>query len=417
MVLPRVESAHGMPLPAVDLLTPRILVVDDERKIHASLRLRLGRDYDLVFCFDALEALKKLQTDRFDLCFADIHMPHMDGLTFIDSARAIDPPLGYVVLSAFDSDSNLRRAIPLQVFDFVSKPLPERHGFEARIPGWIEQTRERRRAHELATQASVMAGDRDTARLERDVEFVASETARDALLQAAGLLTTIQAHLMSAASLLATRARTDPGATHLLRNVEEARKTTDAAVTVVDGFFGSAYGNRDSSPALVNEGVPRAIDIATRMVRSEHANKAIDFCPIDSHVPVHGLSGIEFLLMLVPALGAPLALSAPGTTVGIRGDHVTRLEAVGKDPRYRTCLWLNRRNALNSRAGVVLCVTARAAALSRPQFEAWLKAEYEPLTAVTVRGLLSGIQKCHGIMGAAISPEAEQFMLVLALPT
>ena len=125
----------------VDLMPPHILVVDDERQIHASLRLRLGADNDLVFCFNAREALAKVAKERFDLCLVDITMPEMDGLRFIDAARKVDPQLGYVVFSAFDSDDNLRRSIPLQVYDFLSKPLPERHQFEGKIPGWVEATR------------------------------------------------------------------------------------------------------------------------------------------------------------------------------------------------------------------------------------------------------------------------------------
>src|SRR5436190_22983527 len=103
----------------MNLASPRILVVDDERQIHASLRLRLGKDYELVCCFHGREALQTLAASRFDLCFADIHMPEMDGLAFIEAAQQRDPALGFVLLSAFDSAENLRRAIPLQVFDFI----------------------------------------------------------------------------------------------------------------------------------------------------------------------------------------------------------------------------------------------------------------------------------------------------------
>jgi len=70
-----------MTLESVDLLNPRILVVDDERQIHASLRLRLTKQYDLAFCFSAAEALKAVTSEKFDLCMVDIHMPQMDGLT------------------------------------------------------------------------------------------------------------------------------------------------------------------------------------------------------------------------------------------------------------------------------------------------------------------------------------------------
>src|SRR5882762_2413488 len=128
----------------VDLMLPRILAVDDERQIHASLRLRLGKEYELTSCLGTCEALEIIARERFDLCLVDIHMPEMDGLKFIEAAQQKDPALGYVVFSAFDTDENLRRAIPLEVFEFIGKPLPERHGFEARLPEWVERTRTRR---------------------------------------------------------------------------------------------------------------------------------------------------------------------------------------------------------------------------------------------------------------------------------
>ncbi|MSU60248.1 MAG: response regulator [Pedosphaera sp.] len=402
---------------AVDLLPPRILIVDDERQIHASLRLRLGRDYDLAFCFDAREALEKIAHERFDLCLADIHMPHLDGLAFIEAARQVDPGLGFVVLSAFDTDENLRRAIPLQVYEFLSKPLPERHEFEGREPDWVEQTRRRRRDQALAQQSGTIAGERDSAQLEREVELVASETARDALRQTASLLTTIQAHLVAATTVVAARARTDPSVGHLLRNLEEARKTTDAVMTVAEGFFDSAYGSRDTSPALINEGIRHAINIAVRMSRAEDTSKVVDFSPLDDRLPVQGLSGIDFLLMLVPALGAALTLAPANTTVGIHGEHFSRLEAVPREPRWRGHLWLNRKHALNGHAGVLLTVTASAPPLSRSQLEAWLKGEYIPLATVTSRGLLAGVRKCRGLLGMSLPTQAGQFQLVLALPT
>ena len=400
----------------VELMTPRILIVDDERQIHASLRLRLGRDYELVCCFNAREALARLQEKRFDLCIADIHMPQMNGLTFIETAQKTDPALGYVVLSAFDSDENLRRTIPLQVYDFLSKPLPDRAGFEARIPAWIDATRRRRREQELAGQAGSMASDRDAARLERDVEVVASETARDALLQTANLLTTIHAHLVTATASLAQRAKTDPTATHFLRGLEEARKTADAAMTVAEGFFDSAYGNRDSSPALVDSGLRHAISIAHRMSQAEQAGKTVDLSGFDDRLPTRGLSGIEFLLMMVPTIGAALAITGPNTTVRIAAGTIGRLDGIGRDPHLRDYFWINRRNALLSHPGLVIALAATGPALSRAEAEGWLKGDYAPLAHVTARGLILGLQKCRGVLGFATAPEAGQFRLALILP-
>jgi hypothetical protein len=343
-------------------------------------------------------------------------MPHMDGLAFIEAAQKADPGLGYVVLSAFDSDVNLRRTIPLQVYEFIPKPLPERSGFEDLIPEWIDRTRRRRREHGLAQKADVIAHDLDTARMEREVEIVASETARDALLQSASLLTTIHAHLVAAASVLGTRARTDPTLGNLARGLEEARKTADAAITVSEGFFDSAYGSRDSSPALIDPGLRHAADIAVRMCHADSKNKQVDLARIDDRLPLRGLTGIDFLLMMVPAIGAALAVADANTTVRVTGEHVHRLDSAPNDSRFRQHVWINRRNAVISQPGCLITVAVGATPFSRPQAEAWLQGEYAPLAIVTARGLVLGVQKCKGLLGLAVSPAAAQFSLVLALP-
>lgn len=401
---------------ATELLIPRILVVDDERQIHASLRLRLGRDYGLVCHSDPRQALVQLGEERFDLCIVDIHMPHLNGIAFVEAARKIDPDLGYVFLSAFDSDENLRRAIPLQVYDFLSKPLPDREGFEARIPEWIEQTRRRRRKHELAEHAAAIAGDLHSARVERDIELVASETARDALLQTANLLTTIHAHLVTATSTLAARARTEPSAAHLLRSLEEARRTADAAVTVAEGFFNSAYGNRDNSPALVQSGVRHALAIAMRLSDAEARNTLADINGLDDRLPLRGISGIDFLLMLVPLLGAAFTMARDGSTVRIEGCHVARLDVTTREARLKNHLWINRRGAALSHPALLLTVAAAGPALSRLDCENWLKGSMPPLARVSARGLVLGLQKHRGLLGMAVAPEAAAFHLALALP-
>lgn len=401
---------------AAEMLTPRILIVDDERQIHASLRLRLGAHYEIVSCLDPQEALRRVQSERFDLCIVDIHMPQMDGLKFVETAQPYDPALGFVVLTAFDTDDNLRRAIPLQVYDLLSKPLPAPAGFERRMPDWIERTRQRRHELGLAQSATTLAHDLDSAILERDVEFVASESARDALLQTAGLLTTIHAHLVTATSTMAARARQDSTLAHLLRSLDEARKTADAAVAVAEGFFDSAYGNRDASPALVKAALAHAGQIASRIAKAELANKSLHLPEMDEHLAVRGLSGIDFLLLLVPALALGLAVAGPHTTVGVRVETLPRLEAASKDPRYRSCIWLNRKTAWHSQPGMMIVITAAGPALGRAEAEAWLKGEHSQLGTITARGLVRGIEKCRGVAGISLAPEAESFHLLLVLP-
>ncbi len=402
---------------AAEMLPPRILVLDDERQIHASFRLRLGRSFDLAFCFNARDALEKIATERYDLCLVDVHMPQMDGLTFIAAARQADPGLGYVVVSAFDTDENLRRAIPLQVYDFLPKPLPERHEFEARIPEWVDLTRRRRRELALAHKAGTIVNQAESNRLEFEVELVASESARDALLQASGFLTTMHANVVTAIALLTPIAKAHPTLAQVLRNLEESRKTGEAAIGSAAGFFDSAYGNRDTSPALVNEGVTRAISIALRSSKAEELQKTVDFSLTDGCLPIRGISGIVFLSLMVQALWAALELAPPGTTVGIRGTHFSRLDSVTSDLRHRTHFWVNRKHALSSHPGILLTLSTAAKPLSRNQFEGWMNNTFPTLAAVPRYGLITGIEKCQGVLGLAQEPHSATFQLLLALPT
>lgn len=406
-----------MTVNAADMLPPRVLVVDDERQIHASVRLRLGSNYHIVCCFDARDALAKIKEGQFDLCIADIHMPRMDGLTFIAHAQQSDPALGYVVLSAFDSDENLRRTIPLQVYEFLSKPLPERADFENRVPEWIERTRQRRQQQQRAAEAESVVQQRDSARMEREVELIASETARDALLQAAGLLTTVHAHLFAATAVLAPRAKNDSTLNNLFRNLDEARKTANAAATVVEGFFDSSYGNRDHSPALLDQGLRHAIGIAGRLDQVVTAGKMIDCPEFDHRLPIKGISGIDLLLMLVPALNGSLQRAMPNTTVRVESETLARIDGAPKDSRFKNHLWFNRRNAVVSQPGILLVLSAVAAPFSRREAEAWLNGEPTVLDAIPARGLVHGVQKSKCLLGFAVTPESNQFQLVLALPT
>jgi len=143
----------------------------------------------------------------------------------------------------------------------------------------------------------------------------------------------------------------------------------------------------------------------------------VDFQPIDARVPIRGLSGIDFLLMMVPAVAAALALTGEKTTVGIRGQRLARVDLALNDTQLRSYLWVNRKHALASHPGMLIGVVTSAPTLTRPELEAWLKGEASPLAGVSPRGLLSGLQKCRGLLALSLLPQTKQFRLVLVLPT
>lgn len=413
-VSPDRPTSVGFGTTPVDL-TPNILVVDDERQIHSSIRLRLGSSCHLVCVFDPQSALQHIRDQRFDLCIVDIHMPKMDGLRFVEAAREIDPALGYVILSGYDSAENLRRAIPLQVFEFIGKPIPKKDGFEGRVPEWIERTRARRRELSLALHAGTLIQDLELARIEKDVEATASASAREALLQTAGLLTTIQALLLNAQHLVSGTDRTDPRLGPLCRSIGEARKHADAATSIAEGYFTSAYADRATSPALVDQCTPHAISVSLNAAGAEARRQRVDFHPLGRQVALADLAGIDYVLMLVPIVAQALELSGPDSTTQIHCSELARLDQVMHDSGLRRYLWVNRGHAATSNPGIMIAIRAHAPALPAETARAWLRGDEGCPLRLPCRGLIHGIQRSKGLAGVAIQPESDRFALVLCL--
>jgi CheY-like chemotaxis protein len=104
-----------------------MLVVDDSamtRKILRSQLMHLG--YSEVFeARDGGEALFKLQDKEPDLVFLDIHMPEMDGRSFMKKMQSrpelTDTPV--IVVSADASPEQSRAMLKLGVRCYLTKPF------------------------------------------------------------------------------------------------------------------------------------------------------------------------------------------------------------------------------------------------------------------------------------------------------
>jgi hypothetical protein len=152
------------------------------------------------------------------------------------------------------------------------------------------------------------------------------------------------------------------------------------------------------------------------MTKAPEANKVVDCGGLDDRLPIRGLTGIDFLLMLVPALEVALSTAPANSTVRVTSIPLARLDAAISDVRFRNHLWINRRSAIGSQPGTMIVIATSAAAFSRARAEAWLRGEDAPLAAVAARGLIAGVQKCRGLLALAVSPPSEHFRLGLALP-
>ncbi len=106
-------------------MSPRILVVDDDRAVRFVLAEALRDAGFAVQAFDSADAaLAALASgERADLVFTDVRMPGTDGLGFLDALRARDADLPVVVMSAYTDVATTAGAFRGGARDYLPKPF------------------------------------------------------------------------------------------------------------------------------------------------------------------------------------------------------------------------------------------------------------------------------------------------------
>jgi two-component system response regulator YesN len=102
------------------------------------------------------EALARLENEEPDLLLTDIGMPKMNGLELIEAVQARKPDVRCIILSGLNEFEHARRAIKLQVLDYVLKPIDpaEIEKVLARATETLRKEREDRRELAMAGQVS-----------------------------------------------------------------------------------------------------------------------------------------------------------------------------------------------------------------------------------------------------------------------
>lgn len=107
----------------------RILIVDDEPDVEVLMKQRFRKQirekkFDLSFAHNGVEALEVLAKEpSIRLVISDINMPEMDGLTLLRNISEKFPNVIPIIVSAYGDMNNIRAAMNLGAFDFVTKPI------------------------------------------------------------------------------------------------------------------------------------------------------------------------------------------------------------------------------------------------------------------------------------------------------
>ncbi len=102
----------------------KILIVDDERDICKALEFLLSREgYKVITSYSGQDALRKIETEEFDLIITDLKMEGIDGMQVLERSLNINPNLIAIIMTAFASVESAVEAMKKGASDYIVKPF------------------------------------------------------------------------------------------------------------------------------------------------------------------------------------------------------------------------------------------------------------------------------------------------------
>ena len=105
----------------------KVLVVEDSPTMRQLIvfALKRIRGIQAIEANDGVDALKKLNAEKFDLIITDINMPIMDGLKLVSMVRN-DPnykETPIVIITTEGANEDRERALALGANEYITKPI------------------------------------------------------------------------------------------------------------------------------------------------------------------------------------------------------------------------------------------------------------------------------------------------------
>jgi len=117
-------------MPSADALVPvaqaRVLLVDDHALLRTGVANIINQEPDLQVIAEAangVEAVDAFRDHRPDVTLLDLRMPVMEGVEAVRHIRALDPHARVIVLTTYDADEDIARALQAGAKAYVLKDI------------------------------------------------------------------------------------------------------------------------------------------------------------------------------------------------------------------------------------------------------------------------------------------------------
>jgi DNA-binding NarL/FixJ family response regulator len=117
--MPRAEAA-------ATVAVAKVLLVDDHALLRTGVANIINQESDLRVVAEAtngVEGLQAFKTHRPDVTLLDLRMPVMEGVEAVQEIRAVDPQAKVIVLTTYDADEDIARALQAGAKAYILKDI------------------------------------------------------------------------------------------------------------------------------------------------------------------------------------------------------------------------------------------------------------------------------------------------------
>src|ERR1051326_6775968 len=132
------EGALAQPA-ELEMTTPTLLIVDDEKTQREGLRAALEDRYDIYLAEDAKAATELLEREHFDVLLTDFRLPNEDGMKLIARAKSLSKPPVCILMTAYGSEEVAVQAMKSGADDYIAKGRLQIDELEMRIARVLKQ--------------------------------------------------------------------------------------------------------------------------------------------------------------------------------------------------------------------------------------------------------------------------------------
>lgn len=189
----------------------RVLIADDHVTVLEGLAAIIGRQPDMVVVAEAANGRLTAELwakHRPDIALLDLRMPVLDGVGAMEEIRKMDPAARVIVLTTYDTDNEIQRAITAGAKAYMLKDAPREELLDCirrvyRGETWIP-------APLVAKLAASMSAEALTSRELNVLEFLAQGLSNKEIGARLSITeTTVKSHLRSIFAKLNVLSRTE----------------------------------------------------------------------------------------------------------------------------------------------------------------------------------------------------------------